>query len=146
MTHCTVYGILMFRCFILATLFVCCVSCFVLELDICLFLALYELLDSRSVVLLFKLLITTSTANIDYNFNHNFQDAFQKKLITQIGKRSLKKVGGQRHSPIKIIPEIGNTPVLVGGSSKKFPIKNYCKQCFFCRKKGGDSFCAPIVP
>ena len=64
------------------------------------------------------------------------QGSLQKKKITQIGKPSLKQVGGQRHSPIKIIPEIGNTLVLIGGSSKKFPTKNYCIQCFFVGKNG----------
>ena len=49
------------------------------------------------------------------------RDALKKKK-TQIGKRSLKKVGGQHHFPIKIIPEIGNTLVLVGESSKIFPV------------------------
>ena len=38
-----------------------------------------------------------------------------------------------------IIPEIGNTPVLVGGSSKKFPINFFANSCFFCSKKGVTS-------
>ena len=59
----------------------------------------------------------------------------QKK--NYVDREMVPKVGrGYRHSPIKIIPEIGNTPVLVGGSSKKFPINFLANSGFFVGKKG----------